>query len=354
MNSEKAYEFINSTDIREYLKKQDYQLNPVECAFLVWQSKRHTLTEKHEAWNDIIDTLPDCAVEERCNCAGWDSLHAMLRGYMALEEKIMTIFQADENASFYEYELWENVSGNPMSGNSGYSWNGGFRHFLSFEACYRHAIKDAGEANCRFRVRKRYIDSSPTASDDDPAIIVEYDNEGNVMKANIEQESEFFRLSDEEHDLYCTSFTGMWFDIPIPFKKGDIVCDNASIHSAGIPFVLMGTDPWYRKEYAEQDTYCTDYSDMNAYGYSYDHRQRFYFDDYMVDYLNLEQYTQPLCGPERLLYAYSEFVKGEIDGYTLLKLYQMIQAEATVENEREELGSYLNRRIWKNYTIGSM
>ena len=61
-----AYEFINSKDVREYLAGQNYQLTPVQRAFLVWQSKR----QKHAAWNDIINTLPDCDVPERINCKG--------------------------------------------------------------------------------------------------------------------------------------------------------------------------------------------------------------------------------------------------------------------------------------------
>jgi len=72
MDNQKALEYINSSAIREHLKKLEYRLTPVQCAFLVWQSKRHTLKQKHAAWNDMIETMPDCAVEERSNCRGWD------------------------------------------------------------------------------------------------------------------------------------------------------------------------------------------------------------------------------------------------------------------------------------------
>ena len=49
MDSKNALEYINSGDIREHLEKQKYQCTPVECAFLVWQSMRHTLEQKHTA-----------------------------------------------------------------------------------------------------------------------------------------------------------------------------------------------------------------------------------------------------------------------------------------------------------------
>ena len=51
------YEFINSNDIREYLKTKQYTFDSLQQAFLIWQSGRHTLTQKHEAWKELIATL---------------------------------------------------------------------------------------------------------------------------------------------------------------------------------------------------------------------------------------------------------------------------------------------------------
>ena len=315
MNNPEAYEFINSKDVRGHLASLNCQLTPAQCAFLVWQSKRHTL-----------------------------ELHAMLHGYMAFEQKLLSRFQSDENGAVYEYEAWE------RAGENGYHWNGGFRLFRTYDTCYQRAQEYAKEENCRFRIIKRYIDTSPGASDYDPNITVEYDESGHIMDVSLYDNYNFFSRSEEEQAVWNESFTGMWFDIPIPFVKGDIVCDNANIHTAGIPFVLWGTDPWYRKKHAEADSFYADYSDMNAVGYSYDHAHRFFDDDFMVDYLNLEYYKEPLCGPERLLYAYSQFVKEKIDAYTLLKLYRMIRAEAAAEEERSILKSYLHGDVWEKYT----
>lgn len=51
------YECINSRDIREYLKAKQYTFDSLQQAFLIWQSGRHTLTQKHEAWKELIATL---------------------------------------------------------------------------------------------------------------------------------------------------------------------------------------------------------------------------------------------------------------------------------------------------------
>ena len=202
-----AYEFINSKDVREYLASQNYQLTPVQRAFLVWQSKRHTLEQKHEAWNDIINTLPDCDVQERINCKGWDSLHAMLHGYMGFEQKLLSRFQSDENRALYEYEAWERV------GENSYHWNGGFRLFRTYDTCYQRAREYAKEENCRFRIIKRHIDTSPNASNYDPSITVDYDESGHIMDVSLYDNYNFFSLSEEEQAVWNESFTGMWFDI---------------------------------------------------------------------------------------------------------------------------------------------
>lgn len=44
-------DFVNSTDIRDYLKKIDYKCNQLEASWLVYQNGMHTLEEKMNAWN---------------------------------------------------------------------------------------------------------------------------------------------------------------------------------------------------------------------------------------------------------------------------------------------------------------
>ena len=72
------YNFINSRDIAKHLKDIDYQFSTLECAWLVWQSRKHTLKQKHASWQEIIDTMPDCSVEARPKHEGVESLHRYL------------------------------------------------------------------------------------------------------------------------------------------------------------------------------------------------------------------------------------------------------------------------------------
>ena len=48
------YNFINSKDIQANWKNINYTPTALESAWLVWQSKNHTLEEKHKAWEEIL------------------------------------------------------------------------------------------------------------------------------------------------------------------------------------------------------------------------------------------------------------------------------------------------------------
>ena len=44
-------QFVNSKDIREYLRTIDYQFNALEAAWLIWQSRNTTVEERHQDGN---------------------------------------------------------------------------------------------------------------------------------------------------------------------------------------------------------------------------------------------------------------------------------------------------------------
>lgn len=132
-------------------------------------------------------------------------------------------------------------------------------------------------------------------------------------------------------------FDGMWFDIPTPFRVGDVVCDC----NTGEPFVLLGMNTWNIRKGKSYETYTNgktgDASDMYAYGYSYGcdgffTKDDFLYDDHMIDYLNCAYYRKPLVGKERLIGAYALYVKGEIDAWELLRLDRLFKAEDEMKN----------------------
>lgn len=99
-----TYQFINSKDIRSYCEKIGHKFNSLETAFLIYQSRNHTVAEKHSYWNKLIETMPDMVIEKRLNCPHYDSLHEFLRQYMVLENSLLKRFFAAEDDGVYRFD----------------------------------------------------------------------------------------------------------------------------------------------------------------------------------------------------------------------------------------------------------
>ena len=85
-----VFSFINSRDIRDYLKQIEYRFNSLEVAWLIWQCRSMSYEDKKGAWQEVINTMTDCKVESRANVKGWDSLHSMLRQYISEMDRDMS------------------------------------------------------------------------------------------------------------------------------------------------------------------------------------------------------------------------------------------------------------------------
>lgn len=97
-----VYRFINSKDIREHLETIKYPFGSLEAAWLIYQCRHAALSEKHAAWRELIQTTPDCAIEERPNTEAHDSLHRFLAEYMERETKLLHAF-CENDGGFYRW-----------------------------------------------------------------------------------------------------------------------------------------------------------------------------------------------------------------------------------------------------------
>lgn len=83
-------DFVDSKDIRKYLRDMGYAAAPIEAAFLIWQSELKTVEEKHAAWSELINDTTDVPIPARNGWNdGWESLHGMLREYMSIEDELI-------------------------------------------------------------------------------------------------------------------------------------------------------------------------------------------------------------------------------------------------------------------------
>ena len=130
----------------------------------------------------------------------------------------------------------------------------------------------------------------------------------------------------------------MWFAIPHPFHKGDIVCNSESdgiCHSTetGLcsgPFVLLGTsaDNPPPRMIANGDN-----TDMNGWGYFQNEDGTLYY-EVMWNYIDLEFYRGDLSGVRRVLTATSNCLKGEIGEDIFVRAYHYILTEEYLNSIR--------------------
>lgn len=321
------YEFINSKDIRAHCEKIGHTFNSMEAAFLIYQSQNHTLAEKHIAWKELIETMPDMVIEERYNCPHYDSLHDFLRQYMALEDRwLMEFFQADRawvyqfdpviplgwgnNYNKYNEKDFERVTGEQVYHS--------FTDGLALE-------KEDWEDSQFFYVSKMHICAD--LRDKSSKICVRTDNNGVPLEID-----EFRNIITDEEDALYDSFEGMWIDVPTPFQKGDIVFTNhQKLGRTPKPFVLTSlcTD---KNTESERKTYerllkCGDTTDMFAYGHGLSKPYEEICHERTTDYLSLEYFRGNLGRSRRVLKVIRDFYHEEQDVGDCMIAYHSILVE---------------------------
>lgn len=319
------YKFINSKSVADYLKKIEYEFSGIESAYIVWQSMRTTLQEKFAAWEDIIASTPDVAVEARRRFEYQPSLHAFLRKYIELTKQKLQEFYSCDNA-VYSYEVlfkedsvWSSCNG---------------QRFTTFDFCKQALLKviEDDEISCY------YVSKQTLNSDRSVDVFFNANHEECGIRIN-------FSTDNEEEYRFFNSFNGLWFQIPTPFKSGDIVYLNNQWVSCGeqkTPFVLTDMVSWgendmrengYTKplqieqnlkvlEYIKQNG---DSSDMLARGFFVSKFGEIYVDHTVLGtYLEMDYYDEELTRYESVLKDISNFIKGKINRDDVIKCYELV------------------------------
>lgn len=275
------YNFINSKDIRKHLQEISYKFTPVEMAWLIWQCEDATLEEKHKAWQEIIDTMPDVPFET--NEKSYDSLHKFLNEYMELENKcIDEIVNAKDDNLFYECSI---QSKSDLI----------CRLYLNYESCLHTIEKEL--LNQNIEIENNICISMRHENESHAHTCIVLNTKGEIM--NI--------YSDALFKINRITFENVRFIFPTPFVKGDILWNP---HSLDInPFVLEET-----------------HSDMLVWGYSTGVNGQLY-EDCTATYMNVEYYNYKLKDTDRVLKVLSDYLKGEMDIVKFVSMYHQIVLE---------------------------
>lgn len=309
------FRFVDSQDIREHLRSIDYRFSTPEAAYLIWRSRDATLKEKFNAWKWVIDTMPNCSMDERLNMPPIEDFHAFLREYMELQKRLLEDFRQSEGC-VYQFELKQTRPFVDRYRSSPYT---------SLEKCenaLRRELSDNDTEYVEIRLVKTRLNPEKEPSQED---WLGENRQGEVVEMGSAPESD----RDAELDL---AFEGMWFSFPTPFHAGDIVC---SVRFPEVPIVLTSLCTWdettLRKElptceYSEcwlatQDNRLErlrlqgDISDMGACGYTLADPNLcawplVWNDDFAAaNYLDLEVYRGRLDGMKRAMKPLSIFMK---------------------------------------------
>lgn len=323
LNNHDICKFINSKDIRDYLIDINYQFSVPEYAYLIWQNRLFPIKERHKAFKELIYSTKTCIL--KTSYEEWN-LHNTIKEYIVIENKLIERLQSDEPNTFYVVEWF-----NHDEWIKNHSWLEDSSYFKSYGDVYSHALNNLEEEQIfnsiyNFRIKKKYIDNDQNRSQE---IIACYNQNGDMI--SIDPDGKNTLLNDYELTIWYERFADMWFDIPIPFKPGDIVYD----YNDKIPFVLTDTVPWYRKEHPPKNksTVHLTTMDMTASGYSvHKDELKVRYNWLSYQYLNLEYCKDELEDYDRVLSAYSLFKFNKINGDTLSKLVQLYTYEQLAQN----------------------
>ena len=344
--------FLNSKDIADYWRRIGFICTPLQSAYIVWQNHTKTLQEKHAAWREIVETMPDCIVAEGhrkthmgISDALAESLHAFLRAFMQLQNQLIERFYRKGDHAVYSYRVL-------YDGDK--DWSEDRSLYDTAEECFEdvHADEDLISSIVYIQLTKQWIGENRT-------ITLSVNADKTVININAQ------KLDEAEYDL-LQAFDWMWFDFPTPFKKGDIVVSQYTPFFYSLyekePFVLTDLCSWGSQElkingypdknggYAHADRQLryhrenADETDMTAYGYFQWEDGRVYY-ECMHHYLDLEYYREEPQGVRRILKAFSSFEKEEISSDLFALAYHAILEEEKSKREREELSCFTDEGL---------
>ena len=330
-------DFIDSKAIREHLKKIGYKFSADEAAYVVWQSVKHSMSEKHSAWNQIIDTMEDVDLSKFVNqayngdCAinteEYYSLHYFLERYMETENKLVEIGTSNENKAVFSFKIYYEGDTNTCEDRRLFSNFEDLCDALEWEGNIFHPL------NCVY-IKKQWINSETRCPK-----LIELKFSPDMELYDLYNYS--YVLTDMEEGI-MNVFEEMWFDIPTPFQKGDILYEDKT----GVvgrkcwesPFVLECIFYRNQNENGAKKGKNDHIFDMNACGYFLNEEIQNLCCRCIHRYLQLDYYDKELKGAEKMLKVMSNFFKGNIPVSLLINAYGILINEGQNKQIYDDLG----------------
>jgi hypothetical protein len=270
-------DFINSNTVRKHLQSINYKPDSLTAAFIVWQSKSHTLAEKDKAFKWIIENMPDMPIPAHDNHAARASLHEFLEEYMWTLSMYIQSFESSEPNEVYDLSAYYGAPDN--------EWCYDENLYSSYEKVVESVASIIAEENqeCTteaksilFKIRRRLLDIAACS-------------DYLYLTPNLEPYKLCMDIimSDEDYEVLHL-FENLCLPIPHPFKKGDIIRECAGKYALPTYYndTLVLIDYMSEEEIKEKsDTLCM--HDYTLYGICSDGEGETY-EDSINHYLNAE------------------------------------------------------------------
>lgn len=351
-------QFINSRDIRAYLRKTGYVFGAMEAAYVVYQSQTATLEEKLAAWQEIADSEKEPIVlkprKYKANDEPYPTdLQSFLKNYIQTVRQIVDAF-CTASGAVYTFRYKEKDTALHKT-----DWISDCKSYADFASCQKAAKKTTKLVKYTFHTIYKEESEEKHALLRDMAFLYQNEKQQFLLPPH-----SLINLSDV---LYTKVFRDMWFDIPTPFRCGDIVreidpfCDTSAhvlyyltlwdrntLLEKGFP----ANNSWlnHADESVKRCQKTGDESAMCAHGCQFDENGSLEIDSGssgFADYLNLEYVNEKLPESERLLYVLSYYLRGELGIDEFLNFTDLIRLEKRYQNTEETVLSYHDQSLSK-------
>ena len=286
--------YINSRDIREYLKNIGYCFDSAEIAWLIWRCNNIGIKDKVVGWRELMDSRSDCVVTD-----DKASLFSILNDMIQTTDEILNMLCSEDYEGEYSCDYGENVYISEALG----------AEFDSFGDCMNYIMKNK-HLTREFVITKSLADMPQTK------IKANISCNGEIMNVEFAGDCQlvdkYTGLCDSFSDIIDTYF-------PLPFKAGDIVsrCGDE------IPFVISSVS------FSQKTCAMLDITPFEGYSFSEDAGEM--FDEYVsnYEYMDIEFYRGCHNRNFDVLCAVSKFVTGDFSLPEFISSYTKILKNGT-------------------------
>jgi len=327
------YDFIESPDIADYCRKIGHEFSPLDMAVIIDCSEK-PLKCKLSAYKEIIESYPDMPIHKSFNFDARDSLHDFLRELIIwFEKRIDEFYSSSDGAAYYNSVLW-------------YKNHNRETEYYRQSDCLYSTIDKALKVLEDYQKREK-SDYKPWANifkvwvDKEEYYTAEFNPACQLLDISSTVVGTGWKSSNSETYRYPDELSYIFIDLPVPFKKGDIVTkgDNK-------PRVLINIPHWYRGKRPYIDFVLGkigDGSDMMGDYYYIGEDGTLERNHGIGDLYQIRYFTEELQGQERFLKYLSRYIKNKDNSIDwIINVFNKFKAEADLENLNNLFGRWHN------------